>query len=162
MKKNSLIKFVGLIILLMTFQISFAQNPNRKRPTPPSEQLITMSIDYTLWDQGDWYTAVTFKNGDSQGPGSGSNGRAFESEVKRNQKVKWQTAKINWDEEVAAEIILISVTRNPEEGGDYLLTNSWYSSQDDGKTIEGQTRRSFEADKIERYIISFESCRKLR
>ena len=64
------------------------------------------------------------------------------------------------------DIILVSVTRKPSEGGDTLLTKSWYNSEDNGNTINGRTRQAFQGGHtnpnnpgtriyIERYIISF-------
>jgi hypothetical protein len=74
--------------------------------------------------------------------------------VKRNQKLIWRTdheSKPN-----NAKIILISVTRNPGNGGDYLLNEFWYDSVDDGETIEGRIRKKgYPEGAEERYIMSF-------
>ena len=170
MKKYSLIKFASLILLLMSLQILNSQeisasqlNFNKNRDIRP-ELIITMEIDYSVWETGNWYEAIIFRDTDAfeenirnslidkKDKDSLRRGRTFKSKVKRGQNLIW---KAKFKKERKERIILISVLRNPQEGGAELLTQPWFNSEDGGSTIEGQTKQIFKGGTEERYVISF-------
>ena len=160
MKKYSLIKFASLIILLMVFQMSIAQTVNS-----PKTLTITMEIDYDSWnrDKKDlWYDHITFSDNDSiKNQDNGKKGRSFKSKVKRKQKLIWK-AQILDDGEKSKnkEVVLISVSRNPGNGKDFLLSEFWYDGKYDKKNaeyiVEGAIRDMAIPEYLEeRYTISF-------
>ncbi len=156
MKTTTIIKVFSLTMLLTMSTALVAQN----------NLTITMKINFDGWNSSTpnkWYDQITFSDdGDydqddttqTPNPDNGKKGRNFKSKVKRNQKLIWRTDHEKKPEN--AEIILISVTRNPGNGGDYLLSEFWYDSKDNGKTIEGSVRKKgYPEGAEERYIVSF-------
>jgi hypothetical protein len=168
MKKYSILKFAGLLILLMTFQLSCAQKVLERPGSPkgPKKLEITMKIDYSKWNDGYRYEAIKFydddedaekKRGETAGlkdKDSARRGRNFKSNVKRKQKLVWNADFLK-EEDREKKIILISVVSNPKNTGKQILTESWFDSKNDGKTIEGSTQTDFETGAEERYLISF-------
>ena len=158
MKTNSIIKFACLMFMLVTIQVSCAQ--------PQAQSVdITMTINYGLWEDGkdSWYDAISFSDNTPENPGrtrAQRKGRSFKTKVKRNKRLKWASAWAEGDTiqkpPKGTKIILINVTRNPANGGDFLMDEFWYDSEDNGVSINGGTRKKgFPVEGEERYIISF-------
>lgn len=154
MKKPYLIRLFALSILMGAFQLSTTQINAQ-----PVE--ITMTIDFSIWDRGDdstWYDAITFT--EASNPGNPKPGRLFKTNVKRNQRLTWIPNETN-NAANNAEIILINVSRNPYDGGAFILNELWYdakySNQHQKYIVEGRTKKTGfpQEGAEERYIISF-------
>jgi hypothetical protein len=113
---------------------------------------ITMTINYDLWtaEDPDWYNAITFFDDtqeDSLRNNEDRKGRSFKTNVgnRRATPFFWSATVVdnkgNTVDDV--DVILVSVTRKPLEGGDIILDQTWYNSKDGGKTIRGITRQVF-------------------
>ena len=166
MKKYSLIKFASLIILLMAFQVSMAQENPPAQPKEPDKLEIIMKIDYSKWKEGYRYEALTFFDTDSvaeakrkkivsKDKDSVRRGRAFKSAVKRKQRINWKAEFTNKDDGKNKNIVLINVISNPKNAGTQILNEPWYTAIENGKRIEGQCQTDFDTDAEERYVISF-------
>lgn len=159
MKTYSLIKFTSLLLMLMTIQVSCAQQ------SQGNSVEITMTINYGEWVKGKdfWYDAIEFSDNTPDNPGrtkAQRKGRTFKTKVKRNKPLKWTWAWATGDTvqkpPKETKVILINVARNPANGGDFILDEFWYDSEDNGVSINGGTRKNgFPVEGEERYIISF-------
>ena len=127
---------------------------------------ITMTVDFDEWvknDESTWYDATEFEA--SSNPGQSAKGRIFKTNVKRNQKLTWIPNGINkgdpGDPNYNAKVILINVSRNPNDAGAFLLNELWYDAKYDNSSnkyiIEGRTKKTgFPPEGAEeRYIITF-------
>ncbi len=159
MKKYSFFKFFALIISLVALQF-FTTQINAQ----PIQ--ITMTVDFDEWvknDESTWYDATEFEA--SSNPGQSAKGRIFKTDVKKNQKLTWIPNGINNNAQDStdykAEVILINVSRSPNDGGAFLLNELWYDAEYDNSRqkyiVKGRTKKTgFPPEGAEeRYIITF-------
>lgn len=155
MKKYSITNVLTLIVVLFSFQLGGCQTRTLTESPAKSPFNIEMTVDFEKW-QSNRYDAITFSDVDH--PGGGIKGRVFISKVGPQLPLKW-TAKIINTGKKELEVILITVFRDPVNGGDQVLLAPWYNSKNGGKHIMGRTRsfvlKSEKEELLEHYLISF-------
>jgi len=116
---------------------------------------ITMHLNYAQWKKGEHYEAVTFTDDSNANQGRGL-GHQFRSNVKLGEEIVWESTIDAVDTEDKPCVYLINVFRKPWDGGYRLLTEPWYNSADNGKTIVGKIRQyGIKDGEMESYCISF-------
>ena len=155
MKRYSITSALTLLVVFFTFHLASCQARTLTEAPKKNPFEIEMTIDFVKW-KSNRYDAITFS--DAEHPGGGIRGRDFTSKVGPQKPIKW-TAKIINTEKKDLEIILITVFRDPVDGGERVLSAPWYDSKNGGKHIMGWTRSfALKDDKeelIEHYLISF-------
>lgn len=155
MKKYSITNVLTLIVVLFSFQLGSCQTRTLTESPAKSPFNIEMTVDFEKW-KSNRYDAITFSDPDQ--PGGGIKGRSFTSKVGPQLPIKW-TAKIINTGKMDLEVILITVFRDPINGGDQVLLAPWYNSKNGGRHIMGRTRnfvlKNEKEEILEHYLISF-------
>ena len=173
MKQKSYFNLFFIAVFLLVFQLF----TSRIHAQPVR---VTMNINYDLWtaNDPDWYNAIYFSDdtpsdtarGDNNSDNDNRKGLSFKTNVGNRRATVFFWNAIPRDSQNIelkdVKIILVRVSRKPIEGGDIILNQTWYNSNDGGRTIRGVTRQAFSGGRPdpndpertiyqERYIIDF-------